>query len=130
MSPGEIWHVPYERNRFFTGREDELNRLYRALLSEHTVALSHPQGISGLEGIGKTQTALEYAYQYRSDYSAVFWVNASSVTALTFDLVQLASVLNLPERQARDDAMIVWAVLRWFCLHTGWLLIKVVLEPY
>jgi len=123
MSTGEIWHVPYQRNRFFTGREGELNHLHRALLAEHTVALSHPQGISGLGGIGKTQTALEYAYRYRSDYSAVFWVNASSVTALTSDLVQLANVLHLPERQARDEAMIVEAVLRWLRLHTGWLLI-------
>jgi len=123
MSTGEIWHVPYQRNRFFTGRDDELNHLHRALLAEHTVALSHPQGISGLGGIGKTQTALEYAYRYQSDYSAVFWVNASSLTALTSDLVQLANVLDLPERQARDEAMIVEAVLRWFRLHTGWLLI-------
>src|SRR5947209_19989488 len=113
MSTGEIWHVPYQRNRFFTGREDELNHLHRALLAEHTVALSHPLGISGLGGIGKTQTALEYAYRCRSDYSAVFCVNASSVAALTSDLVQLANVLHLSVRQARDEAVIFETVLHW-----------------
>ena len=66
-----LWSVPYQRNPFFTGREDILSLLHQALHAENAVALSHPQGISGLGGIGKTQTALEYAYQYSASYNAV-----------------------------------------------------------
>ena len=99
MSTGEIWYVPYQRNRFFTGREDELNHLHRALLTEHTVALSHPQGISGLGGIGKTQTAIEYAYRYAREYEAVLWVSADSHELLVSDFARLAQTLELP-RQA------------------------------
>src|SRR5579859_2307134 len=98
-----LWNIPYQRNPFFTGREDVLSQLRRALQADAMVALSHPQGISGLGGIGKTQTALEYAYRYRTDYDAVFWVRAESVTSLTSSLVELAHVLELPERHEKDQ---------------------------
>jgi tetratricopeptide (TPR) repeat protein len=82
-----------------------------------------PLGISGLGGIGKTQTALEYAYRYRTDYEAVFWIRADSVTWLNSSLVELARVLELPERNEQDQKMIVQAVLLWFRHHPDWLLI-------
>ena len=72
---------------------------------------------------GKTQTALEYAYRYRAEYDAIFWVRADSTTALTSSLVELASVLQLPERNEKDQEIIVQAVLRWLRLHPDWLLI-------
>src|SRR2546425_7652318 len=118
-----LWNIPSQRNQFFTGREDLLSQLHHALHTENAVALSHPQGISGLGGIGKTQTALEYAYRYRADYDAVFWVRADSLAELTSSFVELAYLLNVPERNERDQNLIVEAVLRWLHLHGGWLLI-------
>src|SRR5690606_32197048 len=47
------WNIPFERNPFFTGREDILEEIYKALLSTKRAAFS------GLGGIGKTQTAVE-----------------------------------------------------------------------
>src|SRR5205809_7461251 len=123
MPTPTIWHIPYQRNRFFTGREEVLTHLHSTLQADARVALSHPLGISGLGGIGKTQTALEYAYRYRSDYDAVFWVRADSTLALTSSLVELARVLKLPERNEQNQEIIVQAVLRWFRLHSDWLLI-------
>src|SRR6266699_1740708 len=118
-----LWNVPYQQNPFFTGREDILHQLHQALRADNAVALSHPQGISGLGGIGKTQTALEYAYRYRTNYAAIFWIRADSITALTSSMVELARVLELPERHEQDQGIIVQAVLRWLRLHTDWLLI-------
>src|SRR6266849_7126398 len=63
-----IWSVPYRRNPFFTGREEILAHLYTVLRSSRTAALTQPQAISGLGGIGKTQIALEYAHRYRDNY--------------------------------------------------------------
>lgn len=117
------WNVPYQRNPFFTGREDVLSRLDRALHSKQRVALSQPQGITGLGGIGKTQTVVEYAYRHREEYDAVLWVRADSLSSLTSSVIELAHVLELAERNAQDQDAIVQAVLRWLCTHTNWLLI-------
>src|SRR5438270_12322807 len=121
--PRLLWNIPYQRNPFFTGREEVLSQLRHALHIDNVAALSHPQGITGLGGIGKTQTALEYAYRYRTEYEAVFWAHADSPTVLTSSLVEVAQVLELPERNEQDQSLIVEAVLRWLRFHTGWLLI-------
>src|SRR5947209_642483 len=60
MIPPPIWNVPYRRNLFFTGREDILEDLHDILISSRTAALTQAYAISGLGGIGKTQTAAEY----------------------------------------------------------------------
>jgi tetratricopeptide (TPR) repeat protein len=118
-----LWNIPYQRNPFFTGREDVLSQLHRTLQTDATVALSHPQGISGLGGIGKTQTALEYAYRYGAEYDVVLWVRADSLASLTSGLIELAHVLQLPERNAQDQDIIIQAVLRWLRMKRDWLLV-------
>ena len=121
--PSRLWNVPYQRNPFFTGREDVLGSLHRTLQIENAAALSHPYGTSGLGGIGKTQIAVEYAYRYGAEYDAVFWVRADSTAALTSSFMDLAHLLNLPEQNEQDQSICIEAVQRWLRLHLGWLLI-------
>jgi hypothetical protein len=97
-----LWTVPYPRNPLFTGREDLLARLAQALQLGQATALSQPTAISGLGGIGKTQLAIEYAYQHRQDYQAVFWVRADTRENLISNFVSMAGNLQLPEQYARD----------------------------
>ena len=118
-----FWIVPYRRNLFFTGREDILTALHTLLTSNQTAALTQAQAISGLGGIGKTQTAIEYAYRFREHYQAVLWATASTRDTLIADVVRLAAHLNLPERFEQDQDIVVRAVKRWLGLHQGWLLI-------
>ncbi|OLE40580.1 MAG: hypothetical protein AUI36_25100 [Cyanobacteria bacterium 13_1_40CM_2_61_4] len=58
-SHSPTWNVPYSRNPYFTGREAVLTHLHTTLASGTNAALTQPQAISGLDGIGKTQAAME-----------------------------------------------------------------------
>lgn len=115
------WHVPFKRNEYFTGREDILKELHNSLKSDKAAALA--QAISGLGGIGKTQTAVEYTYQYRNEYNAVLWVKADSREALISDYAALAHVLDLPEKDAKEQNLAAAAVRRWLENNSGWLLV-------
>jgi NB-ARC domain len=74
-------------------------------------------------GIGKTQTAVEYAYRYRESYDAVLWARADSADLLVSDFLLIAALLNLPLRNEQDQSVVVKAVIRWFDTHDQWLLI-------
>jgi tetratricopeptide (TPR) repeat protein len=118
-----LWNVPYQQNQYFTGREETLRQLHRALREANAVGLTQPQGVSGLGGIGKTQTVVEFAYRYGMEYEAVFWVRADSLTTLNSSFQELARLLLLPERQEQDQRIVIEAVLRWLRQHSRWLLI-------
>ena len=113
------WNVPHRRNRFFTGRANVLERLHEALNEGGAAALG--QAISGLGGIGKTQTAVEYAYRYRDQYSAVLWTQAATEAELIAGMVEVARVLELPEAAAPEQALAVQAARRWLETETSWL---------
>jgi transcriptional regulator with XRE-family HTH domain len=86
--PTEVWTVPQQRDMFFTGRDDVFRSLRALLIPGSTTALT--QAISGLGGIGKTHTAVEYAYRFHQDYEAVLWLQADSWETLVSACIQLA----------------------------------------
>lgn len=112
-----VWNIPFRRNILFTGKEEMLHHLYEMLSARHIVALS------GLGGMGKTQLALEYAYRHRNEYQAVLWVRANTSEELVADFVNIAELLNLPERNAQEQEKSIKAVMKWFVTHKDWLLI-------
>ncbi|CAG0961345.1 hypothetical protein METP3_00846 [Methanosarcinales archaeon] len=121
-SSDPIFNVP-SKNIFFTGREKQIEQLHGALKLDRAMALSQPQAISGLGGIGKTQTAIEYAYKYKDEYKAVFWVNADSKESIISSFVKIAGLLNLPVKDDKEQELIADSVKHWLETNSRWLLI-------
>ena len=119
----KLWNVPQRRNDFFTGREEVLSQLHYALAQNNKAALTQLQAISGVGGIGKTQTAVEYAYRHSSMYQAVFWVKADNPLSLSTDFIEIAKLLNLPQKEAQESEDAIRAVKSWLEATPGWLLI-------
>jgi tetratricopeptide (TPR) repeat protein len=116
-SEGKLFILPDARNQFFTGRSQILDDLHHVLASEGKVALS------GMGGMGKTQTAVEYAYRHRGEYRAVLWAKADNEESLKAGYATIASNLNLPEKDETDKTLVTAAVKRWLERHPDWLLI-------
>jgi tetratricopeptide (TPR) repeat protein len=114
---GPFWNVPIPRNPFFTGREKVLGDVEKELHAGRLVALT------GMGGVGKTQIAAHFAHQHRDEYSAVLWASAASQETLISGFAAFAGLLNLPEKNEKDQALAVAAVKRWLEANGSWLLI-------
>ncbi len=123
QATSRVGTLPFPRNPFFVGREDLLVQLRQQFLAGQTKGRSQPLAISGLGGIGKTQVALEYASRHLKDYEAIFWTRADSRDSLVAGFLGIAATLRLPERDERDQSVVVAAVKSWLSHHAGWLLI-------
>ena len=71
--------------------------------------------------MGKTQTAIEYAYRYKQEYHTIAWVQAYSREVLETDMLALATLLQLPVQD--DQSSTLKAVKQWFSTLTRWLLV-------
>lgn len=109
------------RNRFFTGRH--------ALICELRDRLRLPRNenrpiavisLQGMGGIGKTQTAVEFAYLHSGDYDIAWWVDADTSSLITDGLVGLANELSLTAESPQKTIEKLWAVLSG---RENWLLI-------
>jgi tetratricopeptide (TPR) repeat protein len=113
----KVFYMRHERNPVFTGREEVLEMLRAQLIR------GGRQAIYGLGGIGKTQIAVEYAYRYRHDYTAILWILADSEQSIAGDFVNIAHAFNLLEKDNAKQAAIVDGVRRWLDQNENWLLI-------
>ena len=118
-----LWNLPHQRNSLFTGREETLLRLHKALNADNARTPIQIQAISGLGGIGKTELALEYAYRYSDEYRFILWIQAETRDALILDLVAIAKIVNSPEKELQAQCQAIKAVRDWLDQHTDWLLI-------
>ena len=117
------WNLPYPRNPFFTGRDQELTQLHALLQHRGTAVVGQMQSISGLGGMGKTQLAVEYAYRHHSEYRYVLWARAESRESLNSSYSEIAHLLNLPEKGSEEPEKVIQATKRWLQRQRSWLLI-------
>ncbi|MGM1060596.1 FxSxx-COOH system tetratricopeptide repeat protein [Saccharothrix sp. Mg75] len=82
------------RHPAFVGRDEDLEELrdrFTEAGDERVVVT-----VNGVPGVGKSELALEYAYRFASDYSAVWWFAAHDRQSVLGGLADLASRLHQP----------------------------------
>jgi hypothetical protein len=117
--------LPYASlGSLFKGREAFLRRLRQSLTRADggTTAIVS-KALYGMGGIGKTRAAVEYAWAYRDDYTALLFAQANSPEELRRKLASLAGPLQLPESEAAEEEVRFEAVLAWLGANPDWLLI-------
>jgi hypothetical protein len=93
-------NLPFARNDRFIGREAEIEALHKALNPVSPIALTQPTwSLTGMGGVGKTQTAVEYAYRHLDDYEKILWVDAGGEDVIA-PLAALGPVLGLAAGEA------------------------------
>ncbi|KAF1809967.1 TPR repeat protein [Eremomyces bilateralis CBS 781.70] len=91
-------HLPFPRNRQFVGRDTELDVLKKKLLIDKEC---QKMALVGLGGVGKTQTALEFAYWVRGSYPdfSIFWLPALSMETFEQACTEIARKLKMHQSE-------------------------------
>ncbi|KFZ16903.1 hypothetical protein V501_02016 [Pseudogymnoascus sp. VKM F-4519 (FW-2642)] len=95
---GPLRVLPFGRNKNFVGRQSKLNQLITILHTEDTEEDCQRAALVGLGGVGKTQIALECAFQLQSasPTCSVFWVQASDATSFENAYRNIGQQLRIP----------------------------------
>ncbi|KAF3134597.1 hypothetical protein TWF569_010171 [Orbilia oligospora] len=97
------FHIPYPRNTTFEGRKGTLETLHECFTKQqYRGATPLICTVTGTSGIGKTQIAIEYAYQHLTEYKSVFWISATSEETIH------ASLIKIMECIIQEHARVLW----------------------
>lgn len=95
----QIVMLPQARNSTsFFGREDVLSEI-EAVLEDPDVSSNLNRRsvlLFGMGGVGKTQTAINYAYTTREHYDVIFWIKSESPLSLNSSMIEIARYLSFP----------------------------------
>ncbi|CAN9191629.1 unnamed protein product [Alternaria alternata] len=97
------YHIPFLKNRHFVGRRDELAKLRQRLLVEQDC---RKMSIVGLGGTGKTQVALQFAYDVKEAQPewSIFWLPAVSMESFEQACAEIVQTLHIPQSADKEDA--------------------------
>ncbi|KAJ4169739.1 hypothetical protein NW754_005887 [Fusarium falciforme] len=118
----EIFVVPLDSNKNYVHREALESSLASILAPEDTKERQCKRAaLCGLGGSGKTQIAVRFAQDYRSFYSAVFWVSGLDEASLIDGFCYLAREVGVGTGQISEGN--VDMATDWLVSNIGWLLI-------
>ena len=109
----------------FKGRGEPMERLRQAFAGNRNRRASTFVALHGLGGVGKTRLAIEYGLQQEEGYTALLLISARNPELLGSNLAKLVDplILDLPEKNARDNEEKINAALNWLERNPRWFLI-------
>ncbi|MBV6396268.1 MAG: Photosystem I assembly protein Ycf3 [Anaerolineales bacterium] len=122
--PGDLpigSYLPIQPNPFFTGREAELQQLADSLcpplpqaevLGTRAIAITQ-QALVGMGGLGKTQLAIQFAWQYGYKFAGVHWVSAYKAQEINSSIALCGQAMNLDPWSQDVDAQAAITINAW-----------------
>lgn len=113
-----------ERLYFFQGRQDIFDVIDKALLppslnttdgdniEDKEASGLRAFALCGLGGIGKTETAIEYAYRRRDVFEAVFWVRSGDRHVLAEEFLHIAEQMGF-DHSSHDSVVNLNFIQSW-----------------
>ncbi|KIX09848.1 uncharacterized protein Z518_00929 [Rhinocladiella mackenziei CBS 650.93] len=100
-TPNKLYVVPHAQNARFCGQADVLRLLQQFVVQGQTSGRQTSIALHGIGGIGKTQIAVQFAYQCRrsDSFDFILWFRADSQAELSAGMASLThpDKLNLPQ---------------------------------
>ena len=115
--PGDLptgSYLPFPRNGFFTGRKADLQKLADALLGDQQSGVVVNQAVTGMGGIGKTQLAVEFAYEYGHRFRGVHWLDLREAQTLESQIALCGSRMGLPQFPPTIPEQVTATLREWF----------------
>ena len=83
--------IPFNRERDFFGRDQELADIYSALIGDINKPGRSYVGIYGMGGIGKTLLTIEFVYRFNFVFNEVYWIQGNIKEEWEREFVQLVT---------------------------------------
>jgi len=122
----KVFLIPHDRNPHFLGRGELLKALRQKLLETDQKRYIHRIALYGMGGVGKTQIAIGYVYEYRNDYDDVYWISGSDQAMLLSgfrEIGEMTGCLAPAGKEGLKPAELAHIVLSWLRLQENWLLV-------
>ena len=116
----EISNLP-PRNGNFTDRLGTIEAVRQILQPGRSSEKLTACALHGMGGVGKTQTAIEFAYRFGSRYSIIWWIRAEHSASIADHLMWLARELDISE--VVEQNQILFELWRELQNRGRWLLI-------
>ena len=111
-------NAPFPMNAHFTGRIAEMGTLKKGFYTDRPAQSTQTiQTITGMSGCGKTQLALQYAYNEAGRYSVITWIDASSAISIRNSMETVLSALHIKYEN------VLPSFIEWANHEIGWLII-------
>lgn len=108
----EISNLP-PRNGNFTDRLGTIEAVRQVLQPGHNSESLKVCALHGMGGVGKTQTAIEFAHRFGNRYSIIWWIRAEHSAGIADNLMWLARELDMSEVVEQSQILLeLWRELR------------------
>jgi tetratricopeptide (TPR) repeat protein len=97
--------IPFSQNRNFSGRQNVLDLIRDKFTNKKSSIPIY--AITGLGGIGKTQIAVHYSYEYANEYDLIWWIRSETDASISADYQALSDALLLPVKTKAEQMVFV-----------------------